>query len=119
MVHLEILEQNRYNALKIERLSDFGTGLAKYAVKISWEDTQEPDNMLCQNEAHQLLVNQYRAMHLDAQSQKVLLWASNAEHQQPVESQQGSDAKQACLGCLIMRGCILPHIPIRAERNAP
>ncbi len=91
--HLHILEENGYTASKVEKLRGFGTGPARFMVKASWEATWEPEDRLCQDDAHRNLVNEYRAMHLDVPPRK--LWASNIDQQQPVKLQQGLNAKQA------------------------
>ncbi len=90
---LHILEENGYTASKIEKLRGFGTGPARFMVKASWEATWEPEDRLCQDDAHRNLVNEYRAMHLDIPPRK--LWASNIDQQQPMKLQQGLNAKQA------------------------
>ena len=91
--HLDILERHGYKASKTGDLRGFGSGLAMYLVEASWEPTWEPEDRLCQNEAHQLLVRDYKATHLDCDPQK--MWAINIDQRQPKELQQGLDAKHA------------------------
>ncbi len=62
-------------------------------VKACWEATWEPEYRLCQDDAHQRLIDDYRATHLEVPPRK--LWASNIDQQQPVSLQQGLNARQA------------------------
>ena len=89
---LQILQEHGYTASRVEKLRGFGTGPAKFMVKACWEATWEPEGRLCQDDAHQRLIDEYRATHLDVPPRK--LWASNIDQQQPVLLQQGLNAKQ-------------------------
>ncbi len=91
--HLQILQENGYTASRVEKLRGFGTGPARFMVKACWEATWEPECRLCQDDAHQRLIDEYRATHLEVPPRK--LWASNIDQQQPVSLQQGLNAKQA------------------------
>ena len=91
--HLQVLQENGYTASRVEKLRGFGTGFARFMVKACWEATWEPECRLCQDDAHQRLIDEYRAMHLEVSPRK--LWASNIDQQQPISLQQGLNAKQA------------------------
>ncbi len=91
--HLHILRETGYTASRVEKLRGFGTGPATFTVKACWEATGEPEDRMCQDDAHENLVTEYRAMHIDVPPRK--LWASNIDQQQPAKLQQGFNAKQA------------------------
>ncbi len=63
--HLQVLQENGYTASRVEKLRGFGTGPARFMVKACWEATWEPECRLCQDDAHQRLIDEYRAMHLE------------------------------------------------------
>ncbi len=78
--HLQILQKTGYTASRVAKLRGFGMGAASFMVKACWEATWEPEFRLCQDDAHQRLIDDYRATHLEVPPKK--MWASNIDQQQ-------------------------------------